>query len=88
MSERKPLWWLMRNAYDMSSIPDNAIEASDPDGADCLSDRYGYAAELEAVAHEVDSQFAKCFPDTSGQIVTDTIVNWLFAEAKRAKEGQ
>lgn len=53
MAEQKPLWLVMRNAYDRSSVPTDLIEASDPQTGDCLTDRFGYAAEIRALADEV-----------------------------------
>jgi hypothetical protein len=49
----RPLWRVMREAYDRSSVPTDLIEACDPQTGDCLTDRYGYAAELRAIADVV-----------------------------------
>lgn len=43
-----PLWRLMADAYDRSSVPAHLIDAADPETGDCLTDRYGYAAEIRA----------------------------------------
>ena len=49
----QPLWRVMRHSYDQSSVPTALIESSDPETGDCLTDRYGYAAELRAIADRV-----------------------------------
>lgn len=47
--EPPPLWRAMRRAYDQSSVPTALADAAHPETGNCLTDRYGYAAEIEAL---------------------------------------
>jgi hypothetical protein len=53
MADKKPLWEIMRDAYDTSIVPIEIIKASDPQTGNDLTDRVGIAAELRALADEV-----------------------------------
>jgi hypothetical protein len=77
-----PLWQVMRRAYDISTVPQSLIDSSNPQTGDCLVDRYGYAAELRAIAEEVDRRVAQCLDDDPVEIAT-----WLRTEADRAEAG-
>jgi hypothetical protein len=67
----RPLWEVMRHAYDQSSVPSTLIDASDPSTGDCLTDRYGYAAEIRALADEVVPEQ----PEPSPYV--DSIMGWV-----------
>jgi hypothetical protein len=75
----------MRHAYDQSSVPTALIESSDPETGDCLTDRYGYAAEIRALADWIEKRqidaYAVAIPDVA------EVIGWLRDEAERA-EGQ
>jgi hypothetical protein len=72
----------MWHAYDQSSVPTELIESSDPETGDCLTDRYGYAAELRALADIVEQR-----GDQGLDLDPGETADWLRAEADRA-EGQ
>jgi hypothetical protein len=78
-----PLWEVMRHAYDQSSVPTALIESSDPETGDCLTDRYGYAAEIRALADWIEQRqlgtYAVVIPDVA------EVIDWLRAEAERAE---
>jgi len=76
----RPLWEVMRHAYDQSSVPTELIESSDPETGDCLSDRYGYAAELRALAEIIEQRGARDLDRDPGETA-----DWLRAEAERAE---
>ena len=78
----RPLWEVMWHAYDQSSVPTELIESSDPETGDCLTDRYGYAAELRALADIVEQR-----GDQGLDLDPGETADWLRAEADRA-EGQ
>jgi hypothetical protein len=86
MAEQQPLWKVMRNAYDRSSVPTEIIEASDSQAGDCLTDRFGYAAELRAIADEVRQRFfsGKDLDEASTDAFGD-VIDWLRAEADEAE---
>ncbi len=77
-----PLWEVMRHAYDQSSVPTALIESSDPETGDCLTDRYGYAAEIRALADIIEKRGAQGLDRDPGETA-----DWLRAEAEQA-EGQ
>jgi hypothetical protein len=93
----QPLWQAMRHAYDQSSVPTALIESSDPETGDCLTDRYGYAAELRAIADRVVPE--EYLPEPDEESMMDMRV-WeavsqrqriravLLAEADRAEAGE
>ena len=72
----RPLWEVMRHAYDQSSVPTALIESSDPETGDCLTDRYGYAAEIRALADIIEQRSDRDPGETA---------DWLRAEAERAE---
>lgn len=76
IDDRMPLWRLIMKAYDESSVPDKLLESSD--GYDCLTDRYGYAAELRAIADAIPEEL-----NSAG-----SVGRWLLDEADRAEAGE
>lgn len=74
----QPLWKVMRHAYDQSSVPSYLLNSTDSQTGDCLTDRYGYAAELRAIADDADAQFDDYAP-------AHKVIAWLRAEADRAE---
>jgi hypothetical protein len=91
--ERQPLWRVMYHAYDQSNVPDELLESAD--AYDCLTDRYGYAAEIRALQRYILPDE----PDLSAYERKDPIIaaQWrqrrrlrelLSAEAKRAEKGE
>jgi hypothetical protein len=88
----RPLWEVMRDAYDTSSVPADLVEACDPQTGDWLTDRYGYAAELRAIADEVapESPPPEDHADATdwhAWSATHEIRALLLAEAERAEKG-
>ena len=96
--EQEPLWRAMYHAYDQSSVPDELLESAD--AYDCLTDRYGYAAEIRALQRYI-------LPDEPEPKVRQSTKHyerdheeWLYwverqrlralltAEAERAKKGE
>lgn len=76
----RPLWQVMRRAYDISTVPQSLIDSSNPQTGDCLVDRYGYAAELRAIADEARRRYEDNDPAIS-------LIAWLELEADRAEAG-
>jgi hypothetical protein len=69
-----PLWRVMHNAYDNSTKPE---------GAEDWENEHGYAAEIRAIADEIDERFKRLDYMTAEEITT-----WLRAEANRAEAGE
>jgi hypothetical protein len=88
----QPLWQAMRHAYDQSSVPTALIESSDPETGDCLTDRYGYAAELRAIADRVVPEEAPAAWEPAYKLYErherQRIRALLLAEADRAEAGE
>jgi hypothetical protein len=77
----QPLWRVMRHAYDQSSVPTALIESSDPETGDCLTDRYGYAAELRAIADRVVPEE----PPMSRRIQGNAVAKALYLQRQRIR---
>jgi hypothetical protein len=88
----QPLWRVMADAYDQSSVPTALIESSDPETGDCLTDRYGYAAELRAIADRVAPEEAPAAWEPAYKLYErherQRIRALLLAEADRAEAGE
>ena len=94
--EREPLWQSMRHAYDQSSVPDELLESAD--AYDCLTDRYGYAAEIRALQRYILPEEAP--PQQSAMVFSEwnlrmeaweerqRLRDLLTAEAERAEKGE
>jgi hypothetical protein len=74
MSSNEPLWSLMLDAYDNSTVPNG--------GLDGWTDRHGYAAEIRAIVTALQSR-PRYWPERDGEIIA-----WLIAEAARAEAGK
>ena len=72
----KPLWEVMRDAYDTPPL-------APVDADDDWTDRYGYAAEIRAIAEWIEQRqvadYAVTLPDVR------EVIGWLTAEAGRAE---
>jgi hypothetical protein len=76
---------VMRRAYDISTVPQSLIDSSNPQTGDCLVDRYGYAAELRAIAEWLVSEpDADCIVPDHGRYLSEL----LMAEADCAEAGE
>ena len=69
----QPLWRVMRDAYAQSAPPD-------PDQP--WTTKYGYAAELRAIARQIAER------DPGGSMSALAVEEWLYAEAARAEAGE
>jgi hypothetical protein len=86
----RPLWEVMRDAYDTSSVPADLVEACDPQTGDWLTDRYGYAAELRAIADAVVPEEPHIPSEITAVILRaqrQRVRARLLAEAGRAEKG-
>jgi hypothetical protein len=93
--DRPPLWRLMADAYDQSSVPTHLIEAADPETGNCLTDRYGYAAEIRALQrHILPDEPALSEEESRDPIILSTyrqrhrLRELLLEEADRAEESR
>jgi len=94
----EPLWKVMYHAYDQSSVPSDALDSSDSQGADCLTDRYGYAAEIRALTETIlPDEPVPELPKYPEPIEAASWGRWkarqnlrvlLLAEADRAERGE
>lgn len=94
--EREPLWLAMRHAYDQSSVPDELLESAD--AYDCLTDRYGYAAEIRALRDWLVPKEYLPDPPDEDSAIDRRVWDWvsqrqslralLTAEADRAESPQ
>jgi hypothetical protein len=75
--KRLPLWKAMYRAYDMSIVPDTLANSSSQD--DSIYDRYGYAAELRAIADAIRDN-----DDLYDSSAVDVAL-WLREQANRAE---
>jgi hypothetical protein len=89
----QPLWQAMRRAYDQSSVPDELLESAD--AYDCLSDRYGYAAEIRALQRHILPDEPPITRRIQGNAVAKALYMQrqrlravLTAEAERAEKGE
>jgi hypothetical protein len=71
-----PLWKVMRDAYDRSEAPPGAI----------WEDEHGYAAELRAIAEEIETRY-RATP-LMMRVGAEDIAKMLRAEADRAEAGE
>jgi hypothetical protein len=83
-----PLWRTILRAYDTSSIPPEVIEALDEEGtgAELLTDRYGYAAELSAAADWIEEKH-KMSPGIIAVGAREVAAQFR-EEARRAESGE
>jgi len=94
MGDKMPMWRVMREAYDRSSVPTDLVEACDPQTGDCLTDRYGYANEIRALADVVAPEEADPGRDLGTLLQRERwaerqrIRALLLAEAERAEKGE
>ena len=96
LDKQEPLWRLMQNAYDQSSVPDELLESAD--AYDCLTDRYGYAAEIRALRDRILPPEPPVelpeYPDPieaaswGGWKARENLRALLTAEAERAEKGE
>jgi hypothetical protein len=97
--EQDPLWQAILHAYDQSSVPDELLESAD--AYDCLTDRYGYAAEIRALRDVVvteEAPYVMVFPSVPDNPVDliqaacraerQRLRDLLTAEAERAEKGE
>jgi len=86
----KPLWRILYRAYDQSKIPPDAQEPHVEDECS-LIDRYGYAAEIEAIADWLVPETA-AVPISeiveAQQFIRSRIRARLLEQARIAREGE
>ena len=73
MSSNEPLWRLLYDAYDNSTDSDGGMQN--------WSERNGYAAEIRAVADEIEAH-----PMADRCIEWGEVADWLRTEADRAEQ--
>ena len=80
-----PLWRVMRHAYDQSSAPTALADAADPETGDCLTDRYGYAAEIEALRDYILPPEPEPWLVDSPESMNSIAVTAMYAERQRLR---